>query len=329
MKIFSGGFEVFVVLMVVLALVALWTTVKMVPQGFNYTVETFGRYTRTLSPGLHILIPVMERIGYKMNMKEQVIDIPSQDIITKDNAMVTVDGVNFFQVLNAAKAAYEVENLRGAIINLTMTNIRTVMGSMDLDELLANRDQINARLLQVVDAATEPWGVKVTRIEIKDIAPPRDLVDSMARQMKAERDKRAQILEAEGHRQAAILQAEGEKQAVVLAAEGRKEAAFRDAEARERAAQAEAKATEMVSQAIASGSVQAINYFVANNYVKALEALAQSPNQKVLMMPLDASSVIGSLAGLAEITSEAFGKNGAGPPAARPATRTGSVPSTQ
>jgi regulator of protease activity HflC (stomatin/prohibitin superfamily) len=325
--IFANGFQVVVVLLVLLALVVLWSTIKTVPQGYNYTVETFGRYTRTLMPGLHVLVPVMERIGWKMNMKEQVIDIPSQDIITRDNAMVTVDGVNFFQVLNAAKAAYEVDNLRGAIVNLTMTNIRTVMGSMDLDELLANRDQINARLLQVVDAATEPWGVKVTRIEIKDIAPPRDLVDSMARQMKAERDKRAQILEAEGHRQAAILQAEGEKQAVMLAAEGRKEAAFRDAEARERAAQAEAKATEMVSHAIASGNVQAINYFVANNYVKALEALAQSPNQKVLMMPLDAASVIGSLAGLAEITSEAFGKNGAGP-GARPVTRPGSVPNT-
>ena len=328
MNPFSGGFEIFVVLVVVLALVALWTTVKIVPQGFNYTVETFGRYTRTLSPGLHILIPVMERIGAKMNMKEQVIDIPSQDIITKDNAMVTVDGVNFYQVLNAAKAAYEVDALRAAIVNLTMTNIRTVMGSMDLDELLANRDQINARLLQVVDAATEPWGVKVTRIEIKDIAPPRDLVDSMARQMKAERDKRAQILEAEGSRQSAVLKAEGEKQAVMLAAEGRKEAAFRDAEARERAAQAEAKATEMVSQAIAGGSVQAINYFVANNYVKALEAIAKSPNQKILMMPLEASSVIGSLAGLAEITSEAFAKNGAGP-GGRPAVRSsGSVPQT-
>jgi regulator of protease activity HflC (stomatin/prohibitin superfamily) len=323
----ASGFQIVVVLLVLLALVVLWSTIKTVPQGYNYTVETFGRYTRTLSPGLHILIPVMERIGWKMNMKEQVIDIPSQDIITKDNAMVRVDGVNFFQVLNAAKAAYEVDQLRAAIVNLTMTNIRTVMGSMDLDELLANRDQINARLLQVVDSATEPWGVKVTRIEIKDIAPPRDLVDSMARQMKAEREKRAQILEAEGLRQGAILKAEGEKQAVVLAAEGRKEAAFRDAEARERAAQAEAKATEMVSQAIANGNVQAINYFVANNYVKALEALAQSPNQKVLMMPLDASSVIGSLAGLAEITSEAFGKNGAGP-GARPVTRPGSVPNT-
>jgi regulator of protease activity HflC (stomatin/prohibitin superfamily) len=277
------------------------------------------------------LVPVMERVGAKINMKEQVIDIPSQDIITRDNAMVTVDGVNFYQVLNAAKAAYEVDRLEGAIVNLTMTNIRTVMGSMDLDELLSNRDTINARLLHVVDAATEAWGVKVTRIEIKDMAPPRDLVDSMARQMKAEREKRAQILEAEGLRQAAVLKAEGEKQAVMLAAEGRKEAAFRDAEARERAAQAEAKATEMVSQAIAGGNVQAINYFVANNYVKALEAIARSPNQKVLMLPLEATSVIGSLAGLVEITREAFGKNGGGPQAAaggRSSPRNSSVPST-
>jgi regulator of protease activity HflC (stomatin/prohibitin superfamily) len=325
---FSGGVEIVLVLLVALVLVVLWTTIKIVPQGYNYTIETFGRYTRTLTPGLHILVPIMERIGSKMNMKEQVIDIPSQDIITRDNAMVTVDGVNFYQVLNAAKAAYEVDHLRQAIVNLTMTNIRTVMGSMDLDELLSNRDTINAKLLQVVDAATESWGVKVTRIEIKDIAPPRDLVDSMARQMKAEREKRAQILEAEGLRQGAILKAEGEKQAVVLAAEGRKEAAFRDAEARERFAQAEAMATEVVSVAISKGNVQAINYFVANNYVKALEAIAKSPNQKILMMPLDAASVIGSLAGLAEITSEAFSKNGAGP-GARPATRSGSVPSTQ
>ena len=326
-----GGFEAVVVVFLVLVAVALWSTVKIVPQGYNYTAENFGRYTRTLNPGLHILVPPMERVGAKMNMKEQVIDIPSQDIITRDNAMITVDGVNFYQVLNAAKAAYEVDRLQGAIVNLTMTNIRTVMGSMDLDELLSNRDTINAKLLQVVDAATEAWGVKVTRIEIKDIAPPRDLVDSMARQMKAERDKRAQILEAEGLRQAAVLKAEGEKQAVMLAAEGRKEAAFRDAEARERAAQAEAKATEMVSQAIAGGSVQAINYFVANNYVKALEAIARSPNQKVLMSPLEASAVIGSLAGLAEITSEAFGKNGAaGAPVATASrgTRSSSVPST-
>ena len=306
LDIFSSGFQIVVVLLVGLALVVLWSTVKTVPQGFNYTVETFGRYTRTLTPGLHILVPVMERIGWKMNMKEQVIDIPSQDIITKDNAMVTVDGVNFFQVLNAAKAAYEVDNLRGAIVNLTMTNIRTVMGSMDLDELLSNRDTINARLLQVVDAATEAWGVKVTRIEIKDIAPPRDLVDSMARQMKAEREKRAQILEAEGLRQGAILKAEGEKQAVVLAAEGRKEAAFRDAEARERFAQAEAKATEVVSQAISAGNVQAINYFVAQKYVDALAKIASAPNEKLVLMPLEASGVIGAIAGAAELAKEAM-----------------------
>jgi regulator of protease activity HflC (stomatin/prohibitin superfamily) len=328
-----GGFEAFVLLLIVLAAAALWSTIKMVPQGYNYTVETFGRYTRTLSPGLHVLMPVMERVGakIKMNMKEQVIDIPSQDIITRDNAMVTVDGVTFYQVLAAAKAAYEVEHLEAAIVNLTMTNIRTVMGSMDLDELLSNRDQINAKLLHVVDAATEAWGVKVTRIEIKDIAPPRDLIDSMARQMKAEREKRAQILEAEGQRQAAILKAEGEKQAVMLSAEGRKEAAFRDAEARERSAAAEAKATELVSQAIAAGNLQAINYFVANNYMKALEAIAKSPNQKILMMPLEAAAVIGSLAGLAEISSEAFGRNGhAGAPtlASRP-SRPGSVPQSQ
>ena len=307
MNTYFGGFEVVGLLLILLAIVALWSTVKIVPQGYNYTVENFGRYTRTLNPGLHILIPVMERVGYRMNMKEQVLDIPSQDVITRDNAMVRVDGVTFFQILNAARAAYEVDVLEHSIINLTMTNVRTVMGSMDLDELLSNRDHINAKLLEVVDAATESWGVKVTRIEIKDIAPPRDLIDSMARQMKAEREKRAQILEAEGQRQAAILEAEGEKQAAVLEAEGRKEAAFRDAEARERAAEAEAAATRMVSEAIAQGNVQAINYFVANNYVKALEALAKAPNQKIIMMPLESSSVIGSLAGLAQITGEAFG----------------------
>jgi regulator of protease activity HflC (stomatin/prohibitin superfamily) len=305
MGIFDGsGFTL--IMLIALAVATLWSTVKVVPQGYNYTIENFGRYTRTLGPGLHFLIPVMERVGHHINMKEQVIDIPSQDVITKDNAMVSVDGVAFFQVLNAAKSAYEVEQLEYATVNLTMTNIRTVMGSMDLDELLSNRDQINARLLTVVDAATESWGVKVTRIEIKDIEPPRDLVDSMARQMKAEREKRAQILEAEGLRQAAILEAEGEKQSSVLEAEGRREAAFRDAEARERAAEAEAKATELVSNAIAEGNIQAINYFVANNYVKALESLASAPNQKVIMMPLEASSVIGSIAGLAQITQETF-----------------------
>jgi regulator of protease activity HflC (stomatin/prohibitin superfamily) len=301
-----GGFELFGFMLLALAIWGLWSTVKIVPQGFNYTVENLGRYTRTLTPGMHILIPVIERVGHQINMKEQVIDIPSQDVITRDNAMVRVDGVAFFQILNAAKAAYEVDMLELAMINLTLTNIRTVMGSMDLDELLSNRDSINQRLLQVVDAATESWGVKVTRIEIKDIAPPRDLVDSMGRQMKAEREKRAQILESEGLRQAAILKAEGAKQAVVLEAEGRREAAFRDAEARERAAEAEAAATRMVSDAISNGNVQAINYFVANNYVKALESLASAPNQKVIMMPLEASSIIGSLGGLAQLAGEAF-----------------------
>lgn len=320
-----SGLGLFAILVILFVVVALWATVTTVPQGMNYTVEIFGRYNRTLGPGLHIMIPFMEQIGARMNMKEQVMDIPSQDVITRDNAMVRVDGVTFFQILNSAKAAYEVDQLESAIINLTMTNIRTVMGSMDLDELLSNRDMINAKLLTVVDAATESWGVKVTRIEIKDIAPPADLVDSMARQMKAERDKRAQVLEAEGLRQAAILKAEGEKQAAMLAAEGRKEAAFRDAEARERAAQAEAEATRMVSAAISEGNVQAINYFVANNYVKALEALAQAPNQKVIMMPIEASSVIGSLAGLAQITGEAFATNGAAHPPPLPPSR-GSVP---
>ena len=323
-----GGFGVFSIAVLALVAWALWSTIKIVSQGSNYTVENLGRYTRTLQPGMHILIPVIERVGHQINMKEQVIDIPSQDVITRDNAMVRVDGVAFFQILNAAKAAYEVDQLEHSMVNLTMTNIRTVMGSMDLDELLSNRDKINAQLLNVVDAATEAWGVKVTRIEIKDIAPPRDLIDSMARQMKAEREKRAQILESEGLRQAAILKAEGEKQARVLEAEGRKEAAFRDAEARERSAEAEAKATELVSNAIANGNVQAINYFVANNYVKALESLASAPNAKIIMMPLEASSVIGSLAGLAQITGEAFGGGGAGPKPAAPKTpqRPGGVP---
>ncbi len=306
------GLEILGLLLIIMAVAAVWSTVKIVPQGYNYTVQRFGRYTRTLSPGLHILVPVMDVIGHKMNMMEQVIDIPSQDVITRDNALVRVDGVNFFQILNAPKAAYEIDGLEHPIINLTMTNVRTVMGSMVLDELLSNRDSINSQLLQVVDKATEAWGVKVTRIEIKDIEPPRDLVDSMARQMKAEREKRALILESEGTRQAAILEAEGAKEAVMLAAEGRKEAAFRDAEARERSAEAEAKATEMVSAAIASGDVQAINYFVANNYVKALEAIATSPNQKILMMPLESSALIGSLAGITEIAKEAFGGSKSG-----------------
>jgi regulator of protease activity HflC (stomatin/prohibitin superfamily) len=306
MDVVLGAFLFFVVLAVVYVVLA----VKQVPQGREWTVERFGKYTRTLAPGLHFIMPVFDRIGAKMNMMEQVLDVPTQEVITKDNAMVSVDGVVFYQVLDAAKAAYEVNDLELAILNLTMTNIRTVMGSMDLDELLSQRDKINHQLLQVVDDATQPWGIKVTRIEIKDIAPPKDLVDSMARQMKAERDKRANILDAEGFRQAAILKAEGEKQSAILEAEGRREAAFRDAEARERAAEAEAKATSMVSQAIATGNVQAVNYFVAQRYIEALQQVAAAPNQKLILMPLEAGGVIGAIGGIAELAKQALGNSG-------------------
>jgi regulator of protease activity HflC (stomatin/prohibitin superfamily) len=314
-----SGFMLVALVVVGLAMVFVLMGVKAVPQGREYTVERFGRYMRTLRPGLHVITPFVEAIGARLNMMEQVLDVPSQEVITKDNAMVRVDGVVFFQILDAPKAAYEVSNLELAILNLTMTNLRTVMGSMDLDELLSQRDRINAQLLHVVDEATTPWGVKVTRIEIKDIAPPTDLVDSMARQMKAERDKRAAILEAEGLRQAAILKAEGEKQSTILEAEGRREAAFRDAEAREREAEAEAKATAMLSQALARGDRQAINYFVAQKYVEAFGQFATSPNQKVVFLPLEATSLLGSLGGIGEIAREAFGKpNGAANGADRP-----------
>ncbi|MDH5469867.1 MAG: SPFH/Band 7/PHB domain protein [Gammaproteobacteria bacterium] len=298
------GFSQFAIVLLAIAVATVFMGVKTVPQGYEWTVERFGRYRKTLRPGLNLIVPYFDRIGRKLNMMETVFDIQSQEVITRDNAMVKADGVVFFQVLDAAKAAYEVNDLDRAIMNLTMTNIRTVMGSMDLDELLSQRDAINARLLDVVDAASTPWGIKVTRIEIKDIQPPQDLIDSMARQMKAEREKRAVILDAEGMRQSEILRAEGEKKAVTLEAEGRKEAAFRDAEARERSAEAEAKATTMVSEAISKGNVNAINYFIAQKYVEALKEIGSAPNQKLVLMPLEASSVIGSLAGIAEVARE-------------------------
>lgn len=312
-----GSSETLAIAFAFITVIAVFRSIKFIPQGYNYTVERFGRYTRSLDPGLHFLVPIIDRIGAKVNMMETVLDVPSQDVITLDNAAVTVDGVVFFQILHAAKSAYEVNNLRNATLNLTMTNIRTVMGSMSLDDLLSKREEINARLLRVVDDATNPWGTKVTRIEIKDIRPPRDLVDSMARQMKAERDKRATILEAEGIRQSEILKAEGEKQSeilkaegdkrsAILEAEGRVEAAHRDAEARERLAEAEAKATTDVSKAIEKGSMQAVNYFVAQKYVTALQNIAMSPNQKLLMLPMESTNILGSIAGVAEIAKEAF-----------------------
>ena len=307
-----SGFSIFVIAILVLAFVIILMGVKAVPQGFEYTVERFGRYTRTLAPGLNIITPMIDRIGAKMNMMETVLDVPSQEVITKDNALLEVDGVVFHQVLDAAKAAYEVKDLERAVLNLTMTNIRTVMGSMDLDELLSQRDKINHQLLTVVDDATAPWGLKVTRIEIKDITPPRDLVESMGRQMKAERDKRATILTAEGDRQAEILRSEGEKQAAILAAEGRREAAFKDAEAREREAEAEAKATQMVSDSISAGNIQAINYFVAQRYIETLGRFADSPNQKMFFMPIEAAGVIGAIGGIAELVREAAGGRGGG-----------------
>ena len=306
------GLDIVVVAIVVLIILVLFAGIKTVKQGYNYTVERFGRYTRILSPGLNIIVPFLDRVGNKINMMEQVMDVPTQEVITRDNATVAVDGVTFFQILDAAKAAYEVNDLVNAVLNLTMTNIRTVMGSMDLDELLSKRDEINERILRVVDEAVSPWGLKITRIEIKDINPPADLVASMGRQMKAEREKRAQVLEAEGFKQSEILKAEGEKQAVILEAEAAKEAAFREAEARERQAEAEARATQVVSEAIAAGDVQAINYFVAQKYVEALGRIASAPNQKVIMMPLEATSILGSLAGIGEISKDLFGKGGGG-----------------
>ncbi|WP_044873120.1 SPFH domain-containing protein [Pseudomonas sp. LFM046] len=300
-----------VILFVALAIALVFMGFKVVPQGFEWTVERFGRYTNTLKPGLNIIVPVMDRIGRKLSVMESVLDIPPQEAISADNAIVTIDAVCFFQVVNAAQAAYEVNDLEHAIRNLVMTNIRTVLGSMELDAMLSQRDAINERLLRTVDEATAPWGIKVTRIEIKDITPPADLVEAMASQMKAERLKRAQILEAEGRRQAEILTAEGEKQAQILKAEGQRQAAFLEAEARERAAQAEAQATRVVSEAIAQGNVQAVNYFVAQKYVEALGQLASANNSKVVLMPLEASQVIGAVGGIGEIVRATFdGKKG-------------------
>jgi len=289
------------IVLVILVFLILLKYVVIVQQGYEYTVENFGKYTRSLKPGFHILIPVFENVGRKINRKEQVLDVASQEVITKDNAMVTVNGVLFYQIQDAVKAAYQVDNLDFAIMNLVMTNIRTVIGSMEIDELLSQRNIINQRLLDVVDVATIPWGVKVTRVEIKDITPPKDLIDSMARQMKAERDKRANILEAEGLRQAEILKAEGEKQSVILEAEGNKEAAFREAEARERSAQAEATATKLVSDAIEKGNQNALSYFLGQKYIDALQGIVTSPNEKLLMLPVDATQVMGTIAGIAEI----------------------------
>ena len=316
-----------IVLLAILAVVVVTILmgVKTVPQGQEWTVERLGRYTRTLSPGLSVIIPYIDRIGSKLSMMETVLDIPSQEVISKDNATVTADGVMFFQVLDAAKAAYEVQNLNVALTNLAMTNIRSVIGAMDLDEALSQRDHINAKLLSVIDQATTPWGVKVTRIELRNIQPPANLLEAMGKQMTAERSKRADILTAEGDKQAAILRAEGQKQSAILEAEGRREAAFRDAEARERLAAAEAKATEMVSEAIAGGSATAVNYFVAQKYVEALGKFADSPNQKTLLMPVEATAVLGSLAGIAELARDAAAaRAGQAPPPPRPGAGTGS-----
>ncbi len=303
------GFSLFPIVLLAVVFILIAKGVKTVPQGQQWTVERFGRYTKTIRPGLTLIVPFIDRVGHKISMKETMVDVPSQQVITRDNAMVTADAIVFFQIVDAAAAAYEVNNVVGSIANLATTNLRTVIGSLELDEVLSQRDQMNVKLLHVVDLATNPWGVKVTRIEIRDISPPTDITNAMARQMKAEREKRAEILTAEGEKQAAILRSEGMKQSAILEAEGKREAAFREAEARERAAEAEAKATQMVSDAIAKGNVNALNYFVAQKYVDALKGLAAAPNQKVLMLPVDAMGVMGSLAGIAELAKSAMGSD--------------------
>jgi len=317
----------FLIALIVVVVVFLMMGVRVVRQGYVYTVERLGKFTLAAQPGLHVIIPFVDRVGQKVNMMEQVLDIPGQEIITKDNAMVGVDAVVFFQVLDAGKAAYEVHNLYSSIMALTTTNLRTVMGSMDLDETLSKRDEINARLLSVVDHATSPWGVKITRVEIKDIRPPLDISNAMARQMKAEREKRAEILEAEASRASAILRAEGEKQSQILSAEGRREAAFRDAEAREREAEAEARATHMVSQAIAESGSQAINYFIAQKYTEAVAKFATSPNAKTILFPVEATQLIGTLGGIGELAKEALNSNPPSSPPPPPAQTRRAAPS--
>jgi regulator of protease activity HflC (stomatin/prohibitin superfamily) len=320
---FDNFGSTFVIFLLAAAIILVFRAVKFVPQGYEWTVEQFGRYTRTLSPGIAFINPVFDRIGRRISMMETVLDIPSQEVITKDNAQVTADAIAFIQVVDAARAAYEVQDLNRAIANLALTNVRTVIGSMDLDEVLSKRDEINVKLLRVIDAATQPWGVKATRIEIKDLSPPSDITESMARQMKAERERRAEVLTADGQKQAAILRAEGSKQSAILEAEGRREAAYRDAEARERSAEAEAKATQMVSEAIAKGDVQAINYFLGQKYIEAFKELATSNNQKFVLLPMESSGMLGSIAGIAEIAKLASDKAASSP------GRGGSVPPTR
>lgn len=294
-------FSIFVIVLALFALVIVFRAVRIVPQGEEWTVERFGRYTRTIAPGLHVLVPFIDRVGTRINMMETVLDVAGQEVITRDNAQVRADAVAFYQIVDAAAAAYEVRNLEQALENLSQTNIRAVIGSMDLDDALSNRDSINARLLSVIDQASTPWGVKVTRVEIKDLAPPADIVESMGRQMKAERERRAEILAAEGAKQAAILRAQGERESQILEAQGRREAAFLDSEARERQAEAEAKATEVVSRAVRDGDVQALNYFVALKYVESLRDVAAAPSSKTIMIPVEAAGLVGSVAGVAEL----------------------------
>jgi regulator of protease activity HflC (stomatin/prohibitin superfamily) len=324
-----SGSIIFLIALVILGGVSIRAGIKQVPQAQEWTIERFGKYTHTIRPGLNLIIPFIDKVGFKLSLRETVLDIPPQEVISYDNATITADGVAFYQIVDPAKAAYEVRDLERALSNLSLTNLRTVIGSMSLDDVLSKRDDINERLLRVIDEASNPWGIKVNRVEIKDLSPPADLVEAMGGQMKAEREKRAEILTAEGAKQSAILRAEGLKQAAILEAEGRREAAFRDAEAREREAGAEAEATRSVSEAIASGDIQSVNYFVAQKYIEAIGSLASAPNQRVILFPIEASSVIGSLGGIAELAKSAFGMDAGGGANGRGrSVDSGSVPPT-